>query len=333
MTREPFAAVFPTPSRAAAIDLSVAAANETAVDRVMAWLGLYLPSYGTSAALHAAAILLAAFLVSPAGPVEPPPPQITGGAVPTQKPTPVERRPKTGPETQYRGPLKPKPSSLARRTTLYPIQDVAANNRKTLAVLGIQGGGVDIGDLGGLGPDRIFGDPSSRCPSESERARKIVFLVDRSGSMGDAIEIVKMELKTTIEELGEDSEFHVIFYSSGQPVEMPTRRLVTATERNKQLAFEFIDGIIAQGETDPSKAIERAFAVGPDLIYLLTDGEFDRAVVGMVHRLNAGGKVTVHTIGFLYRGPGEAILKDIAAQNGGQFKFVSEEDLVALGGA
>jgi hypothetical protein len=101
------------------------------------------------------------------------------------------------------------------------------------------------------------------------------------------------------------------------------------TERNKQPAFEFIDGVILQGETDPSKALERAFDVKPELIYLLTDGEFDRAIVGLVKRLNADGKVRVHTIGFLYR-VGEPVLKDIAAQNGGQYKFVSEKDLATL---
>ena len=128
---------------------------------------------------------------------------------------------------------------------------------------------------------------------------KIVFVLDRSGSMTCSIDYVKYELKRSIGTLDEKSEFHVIFYSSGPPVEMPTRRLVAATERNKKLAFEFIDSIIAQGETDPSKAIEQAFAAGPDTIYLLTDGEFDKAIVDLVKRLNAEKKVKVHTICFL----------------------------------
>jgi hypothetical protein len=110
---------------------------------------------------------------------------------------------------------------------------------------------------------------------------------------------------------------------------MPTRRLVNATERNKQLAFEFIDGVIAQGETDPSKALERAFDCRPELIYLLTDGEFDRAIIDQVKRLNVGGKVTVHTIGFLYK-TGETVLKQIADDNHGNYKFVSESDLATL---
>jgi len=154
----------------------------------------------------------------------------------------------------------------------------------------------------------------------------IVYVLDCSGSMTDSLDYVKFELKRSIGELSEDREFHIIFYSSGPPVEMPTRRLVKATEANKQLAFQFIDGVIAQGETDPSEAIERAFAVKPDIIYLLTDSEFDWAIVDLVKRLNADAKVTVHTIGFLCR-EGESVLKDIAEQNGGNYVFVSQEYL------
>jgi uncharacterized protein with von Willebrand factor type A (vWA) domain len=164
---------------------------------------------------------------------------------------------------------------------------------------------------------------------EEPESRGIVYVIDRSGSMTCSLDYVKSELKRAIGELSEDDEFDVIFYSSGPPVEMPTRRLVNATERNKQLAFQFIDGVIAQGETDPAGAIERAFAVKPDIIYILTDGEFDRAIVALVKRLNADAKVTVHTIGFLYR-EGEPILKQIADQNGGRYRFVSEKDLADL---
>jgi len=46
-------------------------------------------------------------------------------------------------------------------------------------------------------------------------------------------------------------------------------------------------------------------------------------------RLNTGGKVTIHTIGFLYK-TGEEVLKQIATDNGGNYKFVSEADLAAL---
>jgi hypothetical protein len=164
---------------------------------------------------------------------------------------------------------------------------------------------------------------------KSGPAARIVYVVDRSGSMTDSIDFVKFELKRSLADLAEDQAFDVLFYSSGPPLEMPPQRLVPATAEWKQRAVTFIDDVIAQGETDPSKALERAFALQPDAIYLLTDGEFDRAIIGLVKRLNAAGKVKVHTIGFLYN-MAEALLKDIAAQNGGQYKFVAEKDLADL---
>jgi tetratricopeptide (TPR) repeat protein len=151
---------------------------------------------------------------------------------------------------------------------------------------------------------------------------KIVYVVGRSSSMTGSIDLVNYELKRSIGNLTESKEFQIIFYSSGLPVEMPTRRLVRATERNKQLAFEFIDGGYVQSQTDPSKALERAFDYKPDLIYLLTVGEFAPAIVDLVKRLNFGGKVTVNTIGFLDK-TRETVLKQIAHDNHGNYKFVS----------
>ena len=159
-------------------------------------------------------------------------------------------------------------------------------------------------------------------------AKKVVYIIDRSGSMTCAIDFVKAELKRRIGELDEANMFHVLFFSSATPVEMPPRRLVAATERNKRLACEFIDGITARGETDPSKALERAFAVRPDVIYLLTDGEFERSVVDLVKQLNPDKRVKVNTISFLY-GP-HVVLKEIAKQTGGTYTFVSEADLASL---
>jgi ribosomal protein S27E len=295
-----------------------------AMDNVMGWLALYLPSWGTSVVLHIAAIIVGYFLVWQSYTVEDPF-AYKSEVVSTTKHKTVKR--KKLEQEQSRGKLKPNPTSLARQFTQNPVPDVATNNMEILQVIGVGGGGKVIGGFEGLGTGGrgFFGTGA-----EEETAHKIVYVVDRSGSITDSIDYVKFELKRSIGELSEETEFHVIFFSSGPPVEMPTRRLVPATERNKQLAFEFIDGIIPQGETDPSKALERAFAVGPELIYLLTDGEFDRAIIDLVKRCNVGGKVTVQTIGFLYK-TGEAVLKEIAGGNNGEYKFVSEADLATLG--
>ena len=303
------------------------AEEQTSMDTVMDWLALYLPSWGTSVVLHAAVLILAAFFAWQSYAVQPP--FEYKSAVVAQSPKKTVKRPrpqnKMHDDETSRGKMIPRPSSLVRHME-NPFPDVASNKMEVLEVIGVGGGGKEFGGFEGLGTGSGRGSGFFGAGGE---ARKIVYVVDRSGSMTDSIDYVKFELKRSIGELGEEKEFHVIFYSSGPPVEMPTRRLVNATDRNKQLAFEFIDGVIPQGETDPSKALERAFDVKPELIYLLTDGEFDKAIVGLVKKQNAGGQVTVHTIGFLYR-MGEQVLKQIAEENEGNYKFVSEKDLATL---
>jgi biopolymer transport protein ExbD len=195
-----------------------------------------------------------------------------------------------------------------------------------LEVIGVGGGGHNIPEFAGPGNSKgFFGVGGGE-----NGPRKIVYVIDRSGSMTDSIDFVKYELKRSVSDLTEKDEFHVIFYTSGPPVEMPARRLVLATDRNKQLLFEFVDNIVASGETDPSRSLERAFACQPAVIYILTDGEFDHSVADLIKRLNPDKKVTVHTIAFLWRMEGN-ILQQIAADNGGQYKYVSEKDLENLG--
>jgi DNA-directed RNA polymerase subunit RPC12/RpoP len=301
--------------------------EESGSDTVMGWLALYLPSWGTSVVLHAAVIVLAAFLSWQV--YEPQKPfQYTSDVVTTSKQK-THRRQQTKMQDAEpsRGKLTPRPSSFLRNMQ-NPFPDVADNRMEVLEVIGVGGGGKMLGGFEGLGTggrgSGFFG------AGGSDEANKIVYVVDRSGSMTDSIDYVKFELKRAIGELGDEKSFHIVFYSSGPSVEMPTRRLVDATDRNKQLAYEFIDGIIPHGQTDPSEALKRAFECRPELVYLLTDGEFDRAIVDLVRQLNTGQRVTVHTIGFLYD-IGEKVLKDIAGQNRGKYKFVSEKDLATLG--
>ncbi len=312
------------PSDAASMAASVDLSGEGAVDAVMGWLALYVPTWGTSVMLHVAIILLAAFMAWKSQ-AERPPFVYTSAVVPSNKPKVEQRQNRDEKQQQSSGKLRPNPSSIVRQFTQNPFPDVAPNKLNVLQVIGPGGGGKDFGGLEGL--DQRGGKFIGVGPSEP--ARKIVYVVDRSGSMTDSMDFVKYELKRSLADLGEEHEFHIIFYSSGAPVEMPSRRLMSATDRNRQLAFEFIDGVIPQGETDPSKALERAFACQPDLIYLLTDGEFDKAIVDLIRRLNVGGKVRVYTIGFLYNPKGD-VLRMIADQNGGQYKFISERDLAAI---
>ena len=64
--------------------------------------------------------------------------------------------------------------------------------------------------------------------------------------------------------------------------------------------------------------------------YILTDGDFPNndQVIAEIRRLNKDKKVKINTIAFMDRGEAyEKLLKQIADENGGLFKFVSDSDL------
>jgi hypothetical protein len=325
---------FRHPPAASVAEASVDLSRETALVALMDWVSLYVPTWGTSVILHVALVLLAAFM---AVQIQAEPATIAFEIKPVPQPPRADVRTRTVPRDMasdaYTKYDKPMSEQASRRLGGDPLADVLRKN-PTPMILGRGPSERNHGPFD-IGTDRIgiFRPPGPGGPGPDGEApsAKVVYVVDRSGSMTDSFDFVKYELKRSLQELGETSQFHIVFYSAGPPVEMAARRLMAATERNRGIAMEFIDTVIATGGTDPVQALERAFAVQPDLIYLLTDGEFDKAIVDHVKRLNVGGKVRVSTIGFLYC-PRNEVLRAIAAQNGGEYRFVSEADLAEIVG-
>ena len=159
-----------------------------------------------------------------------------------------------------------------------------------------------------------------------KESKRVVYIVDRSGSMTDSIAGCKYELVRAIWSLNDDQQFQVLFYSTGSAVEMPGGRLFAATDDNKRAAKTFIQSVLPIGQTDPSDALKRAFELKPDTIYLLTDGEFQNDIPLLIEKLNRAGKVTINTICFVYSN-GEPMLKEIARGNNGAYKYVGDKDL------
>lgn len=197
-----------------------------------------------------------------------------------------------------------------------------------LAIVGIGTGGGEFSKyglragLGAQGPE-FFG-----LGGEARAARRIVYIVDRSGSMTGIFGDVQKELKRSINSLRKSQKFHVIFYSSGPPVENPPRRLVNAIRTVKDDAFTFIDSVAPLGGTEPLNAVKRAFVLKPDLIYLLSDGEIPAAdeLLEKLREWNHKKKVRIFTIAYV-NSIGRHLLETIAREHNGRFRFVSEYDL------
>lgn len=108
-------------------------------------------------------------------------------------------------------------------------------------------------------------------------------------------------------------------------------QLLKATPENKQAAETFLeDKVTPRGETDPIPAIEAAFAQNPEVIFLLTDGDFpdNNAVLKRVAELNARQPVQVNTIAFVGEGDTDAefikILQKIAKDSDGAYRKADE---------
>lgn len=201
-----------------------------------------------------------------------------------------------------------------------------------LDTIGIIGGNSGIGENGisSFGIKRRIGDGDVNSWFDeigNNNAKNIVFVIDKSGSMTDTISYVKNEIRKSIKNMSPSQKFYILFYSSGPSAGMPSGKLIYAIEQNKLSAYEFIDSTVASGQTDPSDALRNAFKMSPDVIHLLTDGEFDKSIVSLIDNLNKDKKISVNTYCFVYS-PGEEMLKEIARRNNGLYKFISESDFM-----
>jgi hypothetical protein len=161
---------------------------------------------------------------------------------------------------------------------------------------------------------------------ESEEPVRIVYLIDGGEYMMGSIGAIKYELKRSIGELPDAKKFQVIFYSAST-TEIPGSEPVPATDKNKQEAFRLIDDYVPGDGADPTVGLERAFACRPDVICFLAGAELPSSLIELVKRLNVNKRTCVHTIRFLWRFGDDAVLRKIAEDSGGGYKFVTEDDL------
>jgi hypothetical protein len=186
-----------------------------------------------------------------------------------------------------------------------------------LAPFGIPGGG------GGIGPKSPF-------MGVSGNAMKVVYLCDSSGSMMTKFDTLRQELRKAADGLKPIQSFDIIFFSEDNFVALDNKSLLLATPETKRKAYDFLDKTAPHGSSDPIPGLRAAFATQPQLIYMLTDGDFpnNNQVLEELRKLNKDKKVKINTIAFMDRGEEyQKLLKQIADEHGGLFKFVSYTEL------
>jgi hypothetical protein len=188
-----------------------------------------------------------------------------------------------------------------------------------LAMFGAPGGGA----IGPHGP--VFGNGGN--------ARQIVFVCDASGSMLNKMASLKDQLQKAVGGLKPIQSFNIVFFQDQKCVALDKSQLISADATNKRNAYKFLDDVTTSGTTDPIPGLTVAFAQHPQLVYLLTDGDFpdNKAVKAKIAELNHDHKVKINTIAFVNSQDTDtdflALLQEIAKESGGTFKHVAENEL------
>ncbi len=169
-------------------------------------------------------------------------------------------------------------------------------------------------------------------------AHKVIYVCDASGSMMTTFDQLRAEIRRSVDSLQRSQEFNVIFFQEftnerGQKMDkvpLSPAGLLRVNSENRHKLADFLGNISPQQTTNPIPALELAFQQQPELIFLLTDGDFvdNDAVINRCRELNKDKKVRISTIAYISRGDTyEKVLKQIADDSGGTFKFVAEEEL------
>ncbi|MEE2715052.1 MAG: hypothetical protein VYD34_03495, partial [Verrucomicrobiota bacterium] len=150
----------------------------------------------------------------------------------------------------------------------------------------------------------------------SSKATRLVFVIDKSGSMKSRIgqesrlDKAKIELKRTLKTLSPEMEFFIFFYDTVE-LAMPGGKLLKATPKNISEAIKWVDSVECDGGTRPMSALYGAFNLKAEAIWLLTDGAFHESVPNKIRTANTRLKAQINTVGFMDRS-GEQALKQIA---------------------
>jgi hypothetical protein len=176
-------------------------------------------------------------------------------------------------------------------------------------------------------------------------ARKVVYLLDYSSSMRASdrrIDALKAELGRSVHKLANDAEFSVVLFGLQPPgidpnvqrttpggnlrppnaMVMPPGTLIDANGSNKAKATSWMQFCekIEGGATYPWEGMQLALDLKPEVIYFLTDGNFEDGDMNDLRMVlqESGNGVRVHCIAFASEDDIHH-LQEIAGSTGGSY--------------
>jgi len=217
----------------------------------------------------------------------------------------------------------PTDDAMAELDPTVPSAELEVAASGSMPTLGGAGDGTGgDGSLAGGGAGASFFGVSSR-------GTRFAYIVDRSGSMGQGrkLPIAMRELARSIGGLPDYASFYVLLFSSAF-IEPPMQHGWMRARRSTVNRFiRWLNDVDPSGGTIPMPAFHQVFSldVRPDVLFFLTDGEIPDDTAKLVADLNRrGGRVVINTIAF-GNAQSQDLLKQIARESGGVYRFVSSE--------
>ncbi len=164
-----------------------------------------------------------------------------------------------------------------------------------------------------------------------------VYLVDSSSSMGSGFASARAELLASIDQLKPEQRFYVIFFDAESDymrlsnANRDEPRSVLATPAHKAALKRWAMRITMDRGRAPYDPLRFALELKPDVIFLLSDGEFPQGIEDLLREENRVENLfgdthpisIVHTIGY-HSEEGESRMRRIAEQNQGQYRYIPE---------
>ncbi len=293
--------------------------------------GVQIPSYGVSLIVHmAAAIVLMLLSVREVEPyVEP---DVLSALQPAEtEPTQIAVQP---PQELQLEALDAALQFDASQLASLELSEVSASAMATPDIGSLDVSASTLGEIGQLFGDGAYGLSEGGGGAQgatsffgvTTRGRRFLYVVDNSNSMGGGkFETAVAELLRSVDQLQPNHYFYVIFFSdAAYPLFYPqtAESWVPATTQNKYRLQAWLATVQMCLQTRGEEALARAFAMRPDVIYLLGDGAFTDKAVEKTLALR-GAPVTMHTLGFNMQAKDRAGFEELAKTFGGKFTDVT----------
>ena len=210
-----------------------------------------------------------------------------------------------------------------------PVEPIAPDTGET----GTESGEAELNILAGVIESQNKPGVGVNEQAALAGARRIVYLVDASGSLVDSFPRVLNELNLSIDRLEEDQAFTAIFFGAEGVTEVPPVGLKWADPQTKRNARNWIDpdsgNVTAWGRGDLMEALQRATGYGADEIVILSDNLIGsrpsqqkiETLIDDITQVTEGKIEKINVMQFFSRDP-KHVLKTIAERFNGSYSLI-----------